>query len=190
VASSPNPTELLLAWGNGKASAFDALMPLVYEELKRLARCHLHHERPGQTIQATALVNEAYLRLIEVKRIRWQDRAHFFAMSSRVMRRILVDAARAKGYQKRRAGAQRISFDEALLVSSETGPDLVALDDALQALADVDARKVKVVEMRFFGGLTVEETAVALDVSPDTVMRDWRLAKAWLLRELSTKRSQ
>jgi len=187
---SDTPTALLLAWRRGDRAAFDRLVPLVHEELRRLARHYMGRERPDHTLQATALVNEAYLRLIEVKRIRWQDRAHFFAMSSRVMRRILVDAARAKGYQKRRAGAQRISFDEALLVSSETGPDLVALDDALQALADVDARKVKVVEMRFFGGLTVEETAVALDVSPDTVMRDWRLAKAWLLRELSTKRSQ
>src|SRR5215467_13534618 len=144
MAGSSNPTDLLLAWGRGEASALDTLMPLVYHELRQLARRHMSHERPGQTIQATALVNEAYLRLIEVKRIRWQNRAHFFAMSSRVMRRILVDAARAKGYQKRRAGAQRISFDEALLVSNETGPDLVALDDALQALAEVDARKVTV----------------------------------------------
>jgi RNA polymerase sigma-70 factor, ECF subfamily len=181
---SPDPTALLIAWSRGETSAFDHLVPLVHDELKRLARRHMRRERPGQTIQATALVNEAYLRLIEVKRIRWEDRAHFFAMSSRVMRRILVDAARAKGYQKRGGGAQRVSFDEALPVSNETGPDLVALDDALQALAVVDARKVKVVEMRFFGGLTVEETAVALDVSADTVMRDWRLAKVWLLREL------
>ena len=183
---SPNPTELLIAWGRGEASAFDDLVPLVHDELKRLARRHMNHEGPGQTIQATALVNEAYLRLIEVKRIRWQDRAHFVAMSSRVMRRILVDAARAKAYQKRGGGAQRVSFDEALAVSvsNDPGQDLVALDDALHALAAMDARKAQVIEMRFFGGLTVEETAEALGVSPDTVMRDWRLAKVWLLREL------
>ena len=181
---SPNPTELLLAWGRGEASAFDDLVPLVHDELKRLARGHMNHDRPDQTIQATALVNEAYLRLIEVKRIRWQDRAHFFAMSSRVMRRILVDAARKKAYQKRGGGAQRVTFDEALPVSNDPGQDLVALDDALQALAAMDARKAQVIEMRFFGGLTVEETAEALGVSPDTVMRDWRLAKVWLLREL------
>jgi RNA polymerase sigma factor (TIGR02999 family) len=185
LARAPNPTELLLAWGRGETSAFDHLIPLVHDELKRLARRHMHHERPGQTMQATALVNEAYLRLIEVKRIRWQDRAHFFAMSSRVMRRILVDAARAKHYQKRGGGAQRVSFDEALQVSNDPGQDLVALDEALEALATVDTRKSQVIEMRFFGGLTVEETAEALGVSPDTVMRDWRLAKAWLLRELN-----
>jgi RNA polymerase sigma factor (TIGR02999 family) len=181
---SPNPTELLLAWGQGRASALDELMPLVYEELKQLARRHMNRERPGQTIQATALVNEAYLRLIEIKRVRWQDRAHFFAMSSRVMRRILVDTARAKGYQKRGGGAARITFDESVVVSNEPDRNLAAIDDALLALAAVDARKAQVVEMRFFGGLTIEETAGALGVSPDTVMRDWRLAKAWLMREL------
>jgi RNA polymerase sigma factor (TIGR02999 family) len=181
---APNPTELLLAWGRGEASAFDDLMPLVHEELKRLARRHMAGERAGHTLQATALVNEAYLRLIEVKKIRWQDRAHFFAMSSRVMRRILVDAARAKGYQKRGGDVQRVTFDEALPVSTDPGQDLVALDDALHALAAVDTRKAQVIEMRFFGGLSIEETAEALDVSVDTVMRDWRLAKAWLLREL------
>lgn len=148
----------------------------------------MRHERPGQTLQATALVNEAYLRLIDLKQIQWQNRAHFFAMSARVMRRILVDAARAKGYQKRGGGAQKVSLDEALVVSEEPGQDLVALDDALQALAAVDARKSQVVEMRFFGGLSVEETAEALHVSVDTVMRDWKLAKAWLLRELRSDR--
>jgi len=184
MAGSSNPTDLLLAWGRGEASALDTLMPLVYHELRQLARRHMSHERPGQTIQTTALVNEAYLRLIEVKRIQWQDRAHFFAMSSRVMRRILVEAARAKGYQKRGGNAHRTTFDEALSVSRERDEALVALDDALQALSAVDARKAQVIEMRFFGGLTVEETATALDVSADTVMRDWRLAKVWLLREL------
>ena len=142
-------------------------------------------ERPGHTLQATALVNEAYLRLIEVNQVRWQNRAHFFAMASRGMRRILVDAARARGYQKRGGGAEKVSLDEALLVSGEPRQDLIALDDALNALAAFDLRKSQVVEMRFFGGLSVEETAEALHVSADTVMRDWRLAKAWLVRELS-----
>jgi RNA polymerase sigma-70 factor, ECF subfamily len=142
-------------------------------------------ERRGHTLQATALVNEAYLRLIEVNQVRWQNRAHFFAMASRVMRRILVDAARARRYQKRGAGAETVSLDEALLVSGEPRQDLIALDDALNALAAFDLRKSQVVEMRFFGGLSVEETAEALHVSADTVMRDWRLAKVWLVRELS-----
>ena len=145
------------------------------------------HERPGHTLQATALVNEAYLRLIDVKRMQWQNRAHFFAMSSRLMRRILVDSARARRYQKRGGGAQKVSLDEALVISVEPGQDLVALDDALRALAAMDPRKGQVVEMRFFGGLSVEETAEALHVSADTVMRDWRLAKVWLLRELGGK---
>ena len=180
----PDPTALLVAWGRGEASALDALLPLVHDELRRLARAHMRRERPGQTIQATALVNEAYLRLIEVKQVRWQDRAHFLAMASRVMRRILVDAARAKGYQKRGGGAAKVTLDEALVVSPEPGQDLVALDDALKALEAFDPRKSQVVEMRFFGGLSVEETAEALHVSVDTVMRDWKLAKAWLLREL------
>ena len=143
------------------------------------------HERAGHTLQATALVNEAYVRLIDIRQVNWQDRAHFFAMSSRLMRRILVDFARSKGYQKRGGGAQKVSLDEALIVSQETPNNLVAIDDALTALAVVDARKAQVVEMRFFGGLSVEETAEALKVSVDTVMRDWKLAKAWLLRELS-----
>ena len=148
------------------------------------------HERPGHTLQATALVNEAFLRLIDVKRIQWQNRAHFFAMASRAMRRILVDSARAKHYQKRGGGAQKVSLDEALVVTNEPGQDLVALDDALTALAQVDARKSQVIEMRFFGGLSVEETAEALHVSSDTVMRDWRLAKVWLLRELSGEKPE
>jgi len=179
-----SPTALLLAWGQGDQAAFDQLVPLIHDELRKLARRQMSHERQGHTLQATALVNEAYLRLIDVTRMQWQNRAHFFAMSARVMRRILVDAARAKGYQKRGGGAQRVTFDDALVVSEEPGRDLVALDDALQALAAVDTRKGQVVEMRFFGGLSVEETAEALHVSGDTVMRDWRLAKAWLLREL------
>jgi RNA polymerase sigma-70 factor (ECF subfamily) len=180
----PSLTALLLAWGHGDQAAFDQLMPLVHDELRRLARRQMGHERQGHTLQATALVNEAYLRLINVNRIRWQNRAHFFAMSARVMRRILVDAARAKGYQKRGGGAQQVTLDEALVVTEEPGRDLVALDDALKALAAIDPRKSQIVEMRYFGGLSIEETAEALHVSGDTVMRDWRLAKVWLLREL------
>ena len=176
-------TALLLAWGSGDPGALDQLMPLVYDEMRRLARLHLRRERAGHTLQATALVNEAYLRLIEVNQVRWQNRAHFFAMASRVMRRILVDSARARLYQKRGGGAERVSLDEALLVSNEPTQDLIALDEALSALAAVDVRKSQVVEMRFFGGLSVDETAQVLRVSPDTVMRDWRLAKVWLLRE-------
>jgi RNA polymerase sigma factor (TIGR02999 family) len=183
-----NPTLLLQAWGRGDQAAFDELVPLVHEELRRLARRHMGHERPGHTLQPTALVNEAYLRLIDVNRVQWQNRAHFFAMAARVMRRILVDSARARRYQKRGGGAPKVSFDEALLVSSEPGRDLVALDDALEALAAMDPRKGQVVEMRFFGGLTVAETAEALHVSVDTVMRDWGLAKVWLFRELSHRK--
>ena len=179
-----NPTALLLAWNRGDPDALDALLPLVYEELRRLAAHYMKRERSGHTLQATALVNEAYLRLIEVRQVRWQNRAHFFAMAARLMRRILVDAARARGYQKRGGGASMISLDEALVVPTEPGDDLVALDDALTALAAVDSRKSQVVEMRFFGGLSLDETAEALHVSRDTVKRDWKMAKLWLLREL------
>lgn len=182
--SSQAVTRLLLAWGEGDEAALEQLMPVVHDELRRLARRHMGHERPGHTLQATALVNEAYLRLIDVKQVQWQNRAHFFAMSSRLMRRILVDFARSRHYQKRGGGAQKVTFDEALVVSDERGGDLLALDDALVALAAVDPRKSQVVEMRFFGGLSVEETAEALHVSVDTVMRDWKMAKVWLLREL------
>ena len=177
-------TRLLVDWRNGDQRALEQLIPLVHEELRRVARRHMAHERAGHTLQATALVNEAYVRLIDIRQVNWQDRAHFFAMSSRLMRRILVDFARAKGYQKRGGDAQKVSLDEALIVSVEPAADLVALDDALTALGAFDARKAQVVEMRFFGGLSVEETAEALKVSVDTVMRDWKLAKAWLLREL------
>ena len=149
-----------------------------------MAGRYMKSERTGHTLQATALVNEAYLRLIEVQHVQWQNRAHFFAMAARLMRRILVDAARSRDYQKRGGGAPIISLDEALVVSQAPEEDLVAVDDALTALAKVDPRKSQVVEMRFFGGLTVEETAEALNVSRDTVKRDWRMAKLWLLREL------
>jgi RNA polymerase sigma factor (TIGR02999 family) len=175
----------LLAWQDGQASAFAKLVPLVHEELQRIARRHMKHERPGQTLQATALVNEAYMRLMDLKRMRWEHRAHFLAMSALIMRRILVERARARGNQKRGGEFQKVTLGAAAaVVSKEPQRDLIAIDDALQALAKVDARKAQVIEMRFFGGLSVEETAEALDVSPDTVMRDWRLAKLWLLREL------
>jgi len=181
-------TELLLAWGRGEDAALDRLLPLVHEELRRVARRHMRHERVGHTLQATALVNEAYLRLIQVKQVHWQDRVHFIAMASRVMRRILVEAARAKGFQKRGAGAHKVSLDEALMVQEASSPDFLALDVALTTLEKIDPRKCKVVEMRFFGGLSVEETAEALHVSTGTVMRDWRLAKSWLARELESLR--
>ncbi len=169
-------------------AALDRLLPLVHEELRRLAGRHMRHERAGHTLQASALVNEAYLRLIEVKKVQWQNRAHFFAMASRLMRRILVDAARAKGSQKRNAGGEKVSLDEAVAVAATPSQDFVALDDALNALEAIDARKCKVVEMRFFGGMSVEETAVALHLSVGTIKSDWRLAKSWLARELGDSR--
>ena len=179
------PTELLLAWGRGERAAFDQLVPLVHDELRRMARRYMGHERPGHTLQATALVNEVYLRLIDVNQARGQNRAQFFALAAQVMRRILVDFARARASEKRGGGAQRISLDEALVVSTQRSPDLLALDAALEALACVDVRKSRVVELRYFGGLTNEETADVLRVSSDTVKRDWRFAKLWLLRELT-----
>ena len=180
---------MLVAWGAGDQAALDQLIPLVHAELRRLAGRYMAKERPGHTLQASALVNEAYLRLFEIKKISWQNRAHFIAMSGRLMRRILVDHARARRYRKRGGGAQQVSLDEALTVSGEKRQDLIALDDALTALAAIDARKSDIVEMRFFGGLTVAETAEALHVSPETVMRDWKMAKVWLLRELDCRPS-
>ena len=176
---------MLLAWGSGDEAALAQLVPLVHEELRRIARRCMAGEKAGHSLQATALVNEAYLRLIDVQRINWQNRAHFLAMSARLMRRILVDAARAKGYQKRGGGLVRVTFLEELTVANEPGVDLVAVDEALEALTSLDERKGRVVELKFFGGLTVEETADVLKVSPETVMRDWKFAKAWLLRELA-----
>jgi RNA polymerase sigma-70 factor, ECF subfamily len=184
LEAAASPTALLLAWNRGEPDALEALLPLVYEELRRLAAHYMKGERSGHTLQATALVNEAYLRLIDVQHVRWQNRAHFVAMAARLMRRVLVDSARARGYQKRGGGASVVLLDEALIVPIEPGNDLVALDEALIALAAVDARKSQVVEMRFFGGLTLDETAEALHVSRDTVKRDWTVAKLWLLREL------
>lgn len=182
--ASDRVTNLLMAWGRGDESALSQLMPLVHDELHRLARRQMRGEREGHMLQTTALVNEAYVRLVDLSRVRWQDRAHFFAMAARLMRRILVDYARSKKYLKRGGGAQMVSLSEAANVVGDERADLVALDDALTALAEFDARKSQVVEMRFFGGLSVEETAEALQVSVETVMRDWRLAKVWLLREL------
>jgi RNA polymerase sigma factor (TIGR02999 family) len=184
---TPSPqevTELLLAWNGGDESALEKLIPLVYEELHRLAHHYIGGERPGHTLQTTALVNEAYLRLIDSSRVRWQNRAHFFAVSAQLMRRVLVDFARSRRYQKRGGGARHVSLDEALTASQERGAELIALDDALTALEAADARASKVVELRFFGGLSIEETAEVLSVSPETVKRDWNWAKAWLLREL------
>jgi RNA polymerase sigma-70 factor (ECF subfamily) len=177
-------TGLLLKWGEGDEAALEQLIPLVHQELRQIARRCMNRERVGQTLQATALVNEAFLRLVDVQHVNWQNRAHFLAMSARLMRRILVDVARSKRYQKRGGGAPKVTFDEGLMGAPEPGQDLVALDDALQELAKVDERKAKVIELRYFGGLSVEETAEVLKVSADTVMRDWRLSKAWLLREL------
>jgi RNA polymerase sigma-70 factor, ECF subfamily len=180
-------TELLVAWGRGDRAALDELVPLVHQELHRIARGCIAGERTGHSLQASALINEVYLRLIDVHRVEWQNRNHFLSMAARLMRRILVEAARSRRRQKRGAGAAMITLDEALIVCAQPGQDLVALDDALEALARVDERKSRVIELRFFGGLTVEEAASVLNISQDTVLRDWRLAKAWLLRELTTR---
>ncbi len=186
--SSAQVTNLLVAWGQGDEAAFQRLIPVVHAELRRIALRHMGHERNGHTLQPTALVNEAYLKLIDIHHVQWQDRAHFFAMSSRVMRRVLVDAARARGYQKRGAGAHRVTLDEERVGAKEPAADVVALDDALTALAVIDERKSQVVEMRYFGGLSIEETAEAIGVSVRTVKRDWTMAKLWLARELRTTR--
>ena len=182
--AAPSITELLLAWNDGDPDALDRLIPLVERELHRLAHRHLSGEASGHPLQTTALVNEAYLRLIDGSRIRWQSRAHFFAVSARLMRRILVDVARARQRQKRGGDAVWISLDDAPDVTDVRPADVIALDDALTALAAFDERKSRVVELRFFGGLSVEETAEALQVSTITVMRDWTVAKAWLAREM------
>jgi RNA polymerase sigma factor (TIGR02999 family) len=180
----PNVTALLLQWGKGEAAARERLIPLVHQELHQIARRCMAGERVGHSLQATALVNEAYVRLVDGKAVAWQDRAHFLAVSARVMRRILVDHARARHAQKRGGAAARVTFDEELVVTDEPSQNFVALDDALEALVKFDERKSRVVELRFFGGLSVEETASVLNVSPDTVLRDWRLAKAWLQGEM------
>ena len=178
-------TQLLQAWRQGDEGALEKLTPQVYRELHRAAKRCMARERDGHTLQTTALINELYLRLSDLKLIDWQNRGHFFALCARQMRRILTDQARARQSHKRGSGAHPVLLDVALVVAPQASADLVAVDDALNQLAKVDERKSHVVEMRFFGGLSVEETAEVLKVSPETVMRDWRLAKAWLLRELS-----
>lgn len=183
--SAHEVTQLLRAWSSGDQQALDKLTPLVYEELHRRARYYVALENPGHIIQTTALINEVYLRLVDFRGITWQDRAHFLAVCARMMRRILTDFARSRHYQKRGGAAQQVTFDEQLVVASEPSADLIALDDALTGLASVDQRKCQVVELRFFGGLSVQETAEVLKVSEETVKRDWRLAKLWLLREMS-----
>jgi len=181
--TAPDVTLLLRAWADGDAAAFEQLVPLVHRELHKLARVFMAAEGAGHSLQPTALLNEAYLRLIGGVQVEWRDRAHFFATSARLMRRILVDVARSKRYLKRGGGTAMVSLDD-VDVAVARAPDLVALDLALQALAEIDSRKSRVVEMRFFGGLSVQETALALDVSPETVNRDWQFAKSWLRREL------
>ena len=179
-------TRLLQNWGRGDQAALDELIPLVYDELHRLAHIYMVRERPGHTLQSSALVNEAYLRLVDARNIEWHDRAHFFAISANVMRRILVEFGRARGTGKRGGKIGKVEFDEGRVPSPDQGADLIALDDALNALAEVDPREAKVVELRFFGGLSEEETAEALGTSLRTVQRDWALAKAWLLREMKS----
>lgn len=184
TVSPKGVTQLLVAWGDGDAAARDELMPLVYEELHRLAHRYMGRERPGHTLQTSGLVNEAYLRLIDQSQVHWQNRAHFFGIAAQMMRRILVDYARNRRYAKRGGSARQVSLDEAMIVSEERSAEVVALDDALKGLAEIDPRKSQIVELRFFGGLSIEETAEILKVSPGTVMRDWTLAKAWLRKQM------
>lgn len=187
MTSSQNITKLLIDWRNGDQEALNQLMPLVYEELRRMANYYMRNERKGHTLQTSALVNEAYLRLVDHENIEWQNRSHFFGLAAQAMRRILVDHARSRNYQKRGGEAERVSLDEAATFAEERATELIALDEALQELAKLDARKSQIVEMRYFGGLTGEEVAEALGISTATVSRDWETAKAWLLRELSRK---
>ena len=179
-------TERLIAWGSGETAALDDVMRAVYQELRRMAYHYLRLERPDHTLQPTALVHEAYLRLVDQRKVSWQNRAHFFGVAAQMMRRILVDHARTKQRDKRGGAARKLSLDEVMNLSQGRAADLVALDDALKALAEIDSRKSQVVELRFFGGLNVEETAEVLDVSPQTVLRDWKLAKAWLYQEIKS----
>jgi RNA polymerase sigma factor (TIGR02999 family) len=182
--SHQDVTELLMAWGRGDEDALSRLTPLVYDELHRLAAAYMRREQAGHTLQTTALVNEAYIRLVDSSRVRWQNRAHFLAMASQLMRRILVDFARKRRYQKRGGDWRQVTLAEGLGVAANLDSDLVALDDALEGLVKLDPRKARVVELRFFGGLSLDETAAALQLSTDTIGRDWRAARAWLMREL------
>jgi len=182
---SQNVTQLLIGWSKGDKEALDALLPLVYEELRQQASRYLRRERVGHTLQTTALIHEAYLKLVDQTSAHWQNRAQFFGVAAQIMRRILVDFARSRASAKKGGGTQYVSLSEAMTISPERGEDLIALDDALESLAELDARKSRIVELRFFGGLSVEETAEVLKISARTVMRDWGLAQAWLYRELS-----
>jgi len=183
--SRPDVTRLLRSWGSGNKEAFDQLIPIVYDELHRLAHIYIAKERAEILLDTTALINEAYMRLADLNELEWQDRSHFFAMSARQMRRILVDYARRRTAQKRGGSVLRVTLDEELLGKNDRNVDLLILDEALAMLSTFDERKSQVVELRFFGGMSVEETAAVLNVSKDTVLRDWRLAKSWLLREMS-----
>jgi RNA polymerase sigma factor (TIGR02999 family) len=186
--STPSPqkvTDLLIAWGNGSQDALEQLFPLVYDELRRLAHRYMRRERPGHSLQTTAVVHEAYLRLIDQKHVQWQNRAHFFAIAAQMMRRILITHAQSHSYAKRGGGTLKVSLDEAAILSKERAGELIALDEALTGLTAIDPRRSQVVELRFFGGLTNEEIAEVLKVSPNTVIRDWNVAKAWLYREMS-----
>ena len=185
IATSHEVTQLLMAWNDGDQSALERLIPLVHAELHRIARRYMRNERAGHTLQTSALINEAYMRLIDAQQVHWQNRAHFFGIAAQLMRRVLVDFARSRSYKKRGGGAFQVSLDETMVITKERGEDLVALDEALSALSELDERKGRVVEMRFFGGLSEKEIAEALTVSPETVRRDWRLAKSWLRRRLS-----
>lgn len=185
VQSTKNVTELLLGWGNGDKAALDQILPIVYEELRKQAARYLRRERVGHTLQTTALIHEAYIRLVDQKNVRWQNRAHFFGISAQLMRRILVDHARAKGRAKRGGSDIRVSLDDKNLIAKAADLDIIAVDEALERLAQIDEQQSKIVELRFFSGLTVEETAEVLKISPATVKRDWSMAKAWLHREIS-----
>ncbi|HKR60729.1 MAG TPA: sigma-70 family RNA polymerase sigma factor [Pyrinomonadaceae bacterium] len=190
---TPSPqevTQLLVAWGNGDRAARDELMPLVYDELRRLAHRYMGRERPDHTLQTSALVNEAFIRLIDQKDVRWQNRAHFFGIAAQMMRRILVDHARKRGFAKRGGDQHAVPLEEVMIVSPQRAAEVVALDDALNSLAELDPRKSQIIELRFFGGLSIEETAEVLGVSPGTVMRDWTFARAWLRREITGQRSE
>jgi RNA polymerase sigma factor (TIGR02999 family) len=185
MTSSGKVTQLLLAWGRGDETARDNLIPLVYEELHRLAHRYMRKEHPGGSLQTSALVNEAYIRLVDQKRVQWQNRAQFFGIAAQMMRRILVDHARKRHNQKRGGDVLKITLNEAAVISHHRAAEMVTLDEALKALAKLDKRKSQIVELRFFAGLSIEEAAEVLNVSPGTIMRDWTLAKAWLLREIT-----
>jgi len=182
--NSHEVTQLLIEWSNGDKAALDKLMPLIYDELRRLAHHYMSRERPGHTLQTTALVDEAYVRLVNRQRVHWQNRAHFFAISAHLMRTILVDHARSHAYAKRGGGARKVPLDEAMFISQERAAEVVAFDYALEQLTRIDPRQSRIVEMRFFAGLTIEETAEVMSLSPATIKREWSTAKAWLYHEL------